>query len=157
MVVITKRKIKFKNRPIKAEIYNMSIKKSVILIIVYTYFLCGCSGFMGEEELALNTYIFNENLDPVLAENAQNILASKCLSCHFENSQSGYLNFPELINDGFITKGPADRSVLYKCINGECTTRDGFTTTNMAINGNLSPGEISIMNDFIDQLFIQIP
>lgn len=122
-----------------------------------SFHLNACSSFTGDEELAISNYIFNENIDPVLAENAQNIMASKCLSCHFENSQSGYLNFPELINDGFITQGPANRTVLYRCINGECITRDGSRTANMAVNGNLTQQEITILNDFMEQLFIYTP
>lgn len=103
-------------------------------------------------------YVFNDDFDQVLADNANNIIVTKCLNCHGPGSSSGHLNFEQLINDGFITAGPPNVSILYRCINNSvCITREGYQTDNMAERAELNELEIQTLNDFIDDLFIDPP
>lgn len=100
-------------------------------------------------------YIFNPDVDPVLLDNANNIITNKCMGCHGPGSPYGHLNFTELINDGYITAGPPEHSVLHRCLNRSvCVTRDGNLTDNMAENAELLPEELETLNEFIDALFI---
>lgn len=134
----------------------MQVLKNVLVLSILILGAFACSPHHNYRDgSSSGGYEFNENVDIQLLENAQNLLTAKCLNCHGPGSVSGYLNFENLVIDGFIVAGPPQASILYRCINNSvCITRDGNTTDNMAINGELEPEEIELLNEFIDALFI---
>ena len=105
-----------------------------------------------------SNYLLNPSPTASLKTTADSIMTSKCLNCHGPGSPRGELDLNDLINDGFISQGPVNVSILYRCINGAsgatCVTRSGGSASDMAALGGLTAQEISDINAYIDDLYL---